>query len=220
MKQDRLVISYLTLRKVVGILGATLPFVLIFGGLLLFGTSGRQSISSYYHTDMRDVFVGTLCVIGFFLFAYRGYNRLDNILGNLACVFALGVAFFPTTPVVVENDTQIVIGYIHLASAAFFFLTLIYFSLFLFTKSGPGEPTVMKVYRNRVYRFCGYVMSCCIVGIFIYYLLPTGVARHLEAIDPVFWFEATAVLFFGISWLTKGEAILPDKWSSKAGEQL
>jgi len=36
--------------------------------------------------------------------------------------------------------------------------------------------------------------------------------RHsaLQALDPVFWLETAAVLAFGISWLTKGEAILAD----------
>jgi hypothetical protein len=32
-----------------------------------------------------------------------------------------------------------------------------------------------------------------------------------EAYKPGYWLEALAVLAFGISWFTKGEAILKDK---------
>ena len=95
---ESLIISYMTLRKLVGLLGITLPFVLVVGGELIFGVGQQSSISSYYHTPMRNVLVGTLCVIGFFLLSYRGYERKDDVAGNLACLFAVGVAFFPTAP--------------------------------------------------------------------------------------------------------------------------
>ena len=74
-----LVFSYLTLRKTIGILGTSFPFVLYLGALIIFRTGIQSSISSYYHTGMGDVFVGTLCVIGFFLLSYKGYKRIDNV---------------------------------------------------------------------------------------------------------------------------------------------
>lgn len=70
---NTLVFSYLTLRKTIGILGLSFPFLLSLGGLVLFGTELQQSVSFYYHTRMGDAFVGILCVIGFFLFSYKGY---------------------------------------------------------------------------------------------------------------------------------------------------
>jgi hypothetical protein len=57
---NQLVIPYLTLRRTVGILGIALPFVLILGGWIVFKTSLQGSLSAYYHTGMRDVFVGIL----------------------------------------------------------------------------------------------------------------------------------------------------------------
>jgi len=33
----------------------------------------------------------------------------------------------------------------------------------------------------------------------------------LERYAPIFWLEGIAVIAFGVSWLTKGEAILKDK---------
>ena len=65
-----MVFSYLALRKSIGFLAIALPFVVSLGALIFFQTGLQKSISSYYHTDMRDVFVGTLCVIGFFLLSY------------------------------------------------------------------------------------------------------------------------------------------------------
>ena len=78
-----LVISYLTLRKAVGILGIALPFLLAFGGMLLDRKYGvHSSISGYYYTGMRNVLVGTLCAIGTFMMSYRGYERRDDLAGD------------------------------------------------------------------------------------------------------------------------------------------
>src|SRR3989344_41314 len=95
---DYLVLSYLDLRKAIGVIGMALPFVLVFGKFSIQGGGIQSSISSYYYTVMGDVFVGSLCAIAVFLGSYRGYTRTDSIAGNLACVFALGTALFPTAP--------------------------------------------------------------------------------------------------------------------------
>ncbi len=93
--RNRLVISYLTLRKAIGYLGTALPFVLSIGGMLIYSLAIQGSLSSYYHTGMRDVFVGTLCAIGIFLFAYKGYEQQDNLAGNLAGICAVGNSAVP-----------------------------------------------------------------------------------------------------------------------------
>src|SRR2546425_8304895 len=122
-----LVIGYLTLRKAVGLLGTALPFVLSLGAFLLFHTGIQASMSSYYHTGMRDVFVGTLCAIGVFMISYRGYERQDDVAGDLACVFAVGVALFPTA---LREDLPLeAIRALPLLFAALVFFTLAFFSL-------------------------------------------------------------------------------------------
>ena len=205
------VFSYLELRKAIGFLGFALPFVLSIGALILFKTGLQNSLSSYYHTGMRDVFVGTLCVIGFFLLSYKGYERSDDIAGNLGCAFAIGVALFPTTLDVAAGGGARIIGYLHLAFAALFFSTLIYFSLFLFTKTDPNKsPSRRKLYRNKVYLACGITMGICILLVAVYYFLPDTIASILEGYKHVYWMETLAILAFGISWLTKGQAIFKD----------
>lgn len=194
-------VSYLTLRRVVGTLGVALPIVLALWGFALCGCLGFQpTISDYYALRTRDAFVGILSTIGWFLFTYRGYDRRDDIAGNLACLFALGVAFFPNRGTALERG-------VHFGSALALFLVLAYFSLILFTKSA-GNPTPQKLIRNRIYRACGVIMLACIALIGLcYWKLNT--AAFFSA-KPVFWLESLALWAFGFSWFVKGEAILKD----------
>lgn len=212
-KENSLVISYLTLRKIIGLLGIALPVVLAVGGLLIFEKPELQrSISAYFHTDLRQVFVGSLWAIGFFLLSYKGYGRADAIAGDLGCLFAVGMTLFPTRPEVVVSSNDVLFGQIHQAFAALFFLTLIFFSLFLFTKTNPSQPpTKKKLQRNMVYRVCGYAMALAILLIVVYFRIQNRDPSFLQSSHPVFWLEALAIVAFGVSWLTKGEAILKDE---------
>lgn len=210
--ENALVISFLALRKAIGFLGIGLPIAVSLGALILFQTSLRGSISAYYYTGTRDVMVGALWAIGFFLLSYKGYERADAIAGNLGCVFAVGLTLFPTTPAGDPSAVAKWIGLIHLAFAFLFFSTLIYFSLVLFTKTDPNKPpTEKKLQRNMVYRACGYTMALCILLIATNYVLQKYGVSALQRYHPVFWLEAIAIEAFGISWLTKGEAILKDQ---------
>jgi hypothetical protein len=212
-----LVISYLALRRTIGVLGILFPFILVIGSMVAGGCHEIQpTISDYYHTNMRDVFVGMLCAVALFLFSYRGYNYQDNIAGNLACILALGVAFFPSSvtdplapcnnPVTIHNP---VTGKIHLVAASLFFITLAYFSLFLFTK-GVSMPTPQKLLRNKIYKICGFIILTCLVLLILYYSLPS-LEFHLKKYKPVFWIETIALWAFGVSWLVKGQYLLRDK---------
>ncbi len=194
-------VSYLTLRRIVGTLGIGLPVALAMWGFAL-GYVVQPSISDYYALRTRDLFVGTLFTIGWFLFTYRGFDRSDEVAGNLACVFALGVALFPNNPAGLESK-------IHFASAAALFFTLAYFSLALFTRTNAATPTPQKRIRNRVYRSCGVVMLLCITLIAIFHF------RELDhsivaAMKPVFWLETLALWAFGFSWFVKGETLWQD----------
>jgi hypothetical protein len=208
--QDPLVLSYLALRRAVGIIGLALPSVLVVGKILLQGPGIQSSISSYHYTDMRTVFEGSLCAIGVFLFCTRGYDRRDEIAGRLASAFVIGVALLPTTPSACATLRDKIIGGVHLSFAALFYLTLAYFSIALFTKTAPeNRPTPQKLQRNIVYRVFGCTILACLVLIGIV-KLPL-IADHLERLSPIFWLESVATMSFGVSWLTKGETILKDK---------
>jgi hypothetical protein len=205
------VVGYMTLRKIVGVLGMLMPLVLLFGGMAVFDLEMRPSLSAYYHTEMQDVFVGTLCAIAVFLFAYRGHDHRDVRAGQAAGVGAVGTALFRTTD---PNSSKILdlVGGIHLAFAATFFLALAYFSLRLFTLTNqPENMTERKKTRNAIYRTCGYVMLACLVLILVYAFLPKDIVEILKPYNLVFFFESVAILVFGLSWFTKSEAILADE---------
>ena len=207
--QDPLVVSYLGLRRAVGVIGVALPFALIIGKLLLQGPGIQSSISSYYYTDMRDVFVGSLCAIGIFLMSCRGYDWRDELAGRLACLFAVGVALLPTTPDIGATSEDAIIGKVHLAFAALLFLTLAYFCLALFTETKSDQtPTPQKLRRNTVYRVCGSTILACIALIAVAALPP--VKALVARLEPRFWLESISVFVFGVAWLIKGETILKD----------
>jgi len=208
-----LIVSYLTLRKIIGLLGISFPFILLLGTLLFFQTGIiEKSISYYYHTGMGDFFVGTLFVIGAFLLSYKGYEIKDDIAGDLGCLFIIGVALFPTASLLNPSAIDKIIGIAHWVFASLFFLTVAYFSLFLFTKTNPKKPpTLEKLWRNKIYRLCGYLILVSIALILIIQIiLPSNIEQALSEWKPVFWLESIATFAFGFSWLTKGEAILSD----------
>ena len=200
--RESLLMSHLTLRRVLGMLGIALPVLLAVWGFALSGWSLelQDSISDYYNLRTRDAFVGILFVIAWFLFAYRGYELKDDIAGYLACVFALGVALFPNSG---KNWEPIV----HFSCAAGLFLVLSFFSIFLFTKS-RGYMTPQKRLRNKVYMTCGVIMLVCmaLIGWYKLYFEDTFISDY----HPVFWIESLMIWAFGISWFVKGETLLRD----------
>lgn len=203
---DGLVHSYLFLRRAIGLVGIALPFALIIGKLVVDGGGLLSSISGYYYSGMRDVYVGGMCAIGVFLLSYRGYDRVDDLAADVAAVAAVGVALFPTTPPD-PSEGQRLVGVLHLVFAAVFFLTLAYFCLVLFRKSDKPAPTRRKVQRNRVYLVCGVVM---LVSLALIVVIGRFFSEETAALHPALWLEAVATTAFGVAWLTKGEAILGD----------
>jgi len=201
--------SYLALRNTVGWIGILLPLVLMLGVYLIFnGEIPLFDISMYYHSGMRDVFVGALCAIGLFLFFYRGYDKRDNLAGNIAGFCAFCIAWFPTTKI----GPQDWCGKIHFVAAGIFFATLAFFSLFLFTRKGP-DPTRRKLRRNKIYIICGMVLVVCAGAIFFYF---TFLEKTYPETRFVFWAETMALVAFGISWLTKGGTFYSDKQGTQS----
>jgi hypothetical protein len=212
--KDPGLISYMTLRRIVGLIGITLPFALVIIHMLLVRqTVLMGSMSGYYYTDVRGILVGSLCAIGVFLFAYSGYDRWDNLLTNSAGIFAIGVALFPTAPVNPSARGRD-IGYVHLTCAGLLFAVLAVIALWQFTKTEPRtERTAQKKKRDLVYRTCGIVIALCLVLVPIESLV---IGAPIQRFHPLLWLEAVAVVAFGIAWLVKGQAILKDP--SSGGE--
>jgi hypothetical protein len=214
------VISYLNLRKAVGILGIALPIVLIIGFALLDkGCSFPPTVSHYFYTNLGTYFTGTLCAVSMFLFSYKGPEKTDARAATIAAICALGVAFFPTNPprildncVKVSLSANLVRNAFHYGFAALLFLTFAYFSLFLFTKTSDIIPTPQKLIRNVIYRSCGLIIIICIMGILLLTILDDQDKLSTQKANIyTFILETIALFAFGSSWLVKGGTILKDK---------
>jgi hypothetical protein len=213
--RDQVVASYYRVRQMLGALGIALPVMLLLAGWM---ESGRilPSLSDYYHTIQRDIFVGCLFAIGTFLIAYRGHDRVpgetlsDEVLTNLAGFSAIAVALFPSEAAEpqVTTLTQAALGMRaavtghYLAAQAFLYsLAWMCFVHFARTASAP---------RRRIYRGCGMVIvavgvvaTCAAIG---RRFGSDGVHAFVIDNSVVFWCEAVGVWAFGIAWLTKGRA--------------
>lgn len=222
--RDELVQSYTRVRTALGILGMLLPLVLILGGVLDAPRIGQDyggiepTISDFYHTTYRDVFVGTLCAIGVFLISYRGYRREpgevidDDWLATVAGVAAFGVAFFPNDGggEVISSMTQYNIG-VHLTSTLHYLFALIFFSclmVFCFYKFARTADAR----RRRIYIACGWTIVAALLATSVAVVFKRfigGTGREI-VIDNnlIFWFEAIGIWAFGLSWLVKGKADL------------
>ncbi len=236
--ENQLVVSYLTLRKLIGWCGILLPPILwlVWHENQCFH-SFEGSISDYYYTPAGDIFVIILSALGLFLFTYNGYERLEKILLKTAAVCAVLVPLVPTNPKCEKNgaictdclkaihnpkDRGFLGNYIndnwHLFFALVFLFCLAVISIKYFTKSldpilvkRNGKLT-QKGKRNVIYKACGWI----IIGSLIILAILMG-AEHINdnpvfpGVPVIFIFETVSVWAFGLSWLTKGETLFPDK---------
>lgn len=194
--------NYLTLRKLIGGLGIALPLAMwLLEPVLCHGAALQPTISDYYYTLMRDLFVGILCAIGVFLVCYRGTRPLDYWISLLAGLCAIGIGLFPTAPRVTPGpgaplqDPCVLppaippacwsfIGHLHITFAIVFFLAISVMAFFLFKNNGKHAK-----WTNPLYKLCGLVMFGC-----IFWMLS----------GPSFLKETIAVEAFGIAWLLNG----------------
>jgi hypothetical protein len=213
-------LSYYTMRRMVGLLALALPFALaagsILAALLLSGQLPhpllQRSISDYYYTPMRDLYVGSLCAIAAFLACSRGHDLHEEVTGYLAGVCVLGVACVPSFNPRSSRYTHgdFIFGMIHNVFAALMYLTLAYICIFLFRKSSPAQLfTRRQRDRNRIYAASGLVMVACMIVMTSLTIQTTIERRHPSHL--LFWCESCALCCFGIAWLTKGEGFMRDK---------
>ncbi len=194
--------SYHVMRTAIGVIGLALPVVLLVGDALLLAGDAlpRGSLSAYYHSGMRDVFVGALCATAIFLVTYKVAEvNLDNTLSTAAGVAVLGVAVFPTErpplPDVELTPLQValgegVVGTVHAVCAAVFILSLAVISYFFGERSSPPW--------RGVHRTAAVVIAVAVAAMLL--SLGTGVLAAYSVLVG----ETVVLLAFGGSWLARG----------------
>jgi hypothetical protein len=203
-------ISYLSLRKSIGWIGILMPWVARAVANIRDGRPFLMSISAYYYTPGRDIFVGSLFGAGLFLSFYRGSlnDKQDRILAVIWGIAAAFIALIPMNPC---GDPQLACvdpnhQTYHFIPVAVFFAINIYMALFRFTKPSQLPVTPEKQQRNKIYTGCGAVMLASVLAIAYF--------DHVR--QSIFLPEALAIASFGVAWLVKGQMILADKISPRA----
>jgi hypothetical protein len=213
-QQHHYIVSYLTLRRLIGWAGLLMPLAVRGGGLLFEGIRTTDSLSAYYYTSMRDIFVSTTVLTGALLACYRTTNVLDNIVATVAGIAAMGLALFPMDPTYAPEllarypglgtDTYYsnhgILGY-HLLFAFTFAALSFYMVFFRFGATTPADSP-QRGKRRRVFRLCGGAML-------LSYLAMAGMALWSHG-GSFFWPETCAVCAFAVAWLVNGETILKD----------
>ncbi|MFN8288381.1 MAG: hypothetical protein U0V74_16610 [Chitinophagales bacterium] len=217
------VISYQTMQFIVGGIALGLPVIVwVFYSLLeSHMASPLSAISEYYYTIMRDVFVGSLCMVSLFLFAYKGYPKKgmiisENMIFNTAGLLCVLVALFSMNmapDVCSINNRQIDLcpnlvalhhrewfGWIHNGAATLLFIILGFVSLFLFTKTDDkNKLTPDKKRRIFIYRLCGIIIWATLA----FYVVCSLVKVQWPSL--LFVVEFICLEAFGLSWLVKAK---------------
>ena len=203
-------------RKIIGYLGLSLPFLLVLGNFLFGCASVQDSISHYYHTYMRDVLVGLIVLIGLFFITYKGYSK-DKIPFKIAGFSVLLVAFFPTAldvdalnsckEIISSNRKFTISQWIHATGALFFFGTLTYICLFLFTNNKRSVKYKEEKRKHYLIRFCGYIMLSSIIAIAFFLIFEAKIEAKIGDLNLLFYLEVIALFAFSIAWLTKGKFV-------------
>ena len=184
------------LRCIIGWLAILLPWIV---ALVIGFIPNSISITFYEFLTASPIFMIILGSASILLICYQGYEKKDDILNTIAACCGLGVCLFPMQvaayPIVTIFSIPANISYIiHIAFAVVFFILLAINSLFLFTKSNtPKEKwTKQKKIRNIIFKICGIGM-----------IVSFGILLFPSFYGQVWLTETIALLFFGISWLTK-----------------
>ncbi|GAA4732964.1 hypothetical protein [Phytohabitans rumicis] len=210
--------SYLLIRIVLGFLGIALPIVFIIGEWLFLrgGVHVRGSLSAYYHSSMRDVFVAGLCVTGFLLLTYMAAERRtpDFWISVLAGVAVIGVAFFPTwrpgladgaphcgtspepagCSAVQQEIGEGLTATIHYTCAVIFILSLAVIA-YLFSRRDKARNHEDRA--AMVQRICMWVIIGAVAFVAVGKLLDITIGE----LTPLYLGEVLSVWAFGVSWL-------------------
>jgi hypothetical protein len=204
--------SWLLHRLAIGVMGVAMPVILIVGEHVLFSRDvvdfPRASLSAYYYSGLRDVFVATLVATGVFLITFKisHGDRFDNIISTVAGLAALGVAYDPTGPDAgeVAPPWSRLIGVhtcqaIHYMSAALSIGALAVMSA-RFAQHARPRLAVLHV-------ACSVVM---LVTALVAVVASGAGVQRVGSFSGLLIVELVCTYAFGVSWLVRGLEIRHD----------
>ena len=197
-------IDHRTIKLLVGVIALTLSSLTSF-----FAGTPISSISAAYHVGgwAQSFFVGFLFAIAAFLLAYNGLSFREMVMSKIAALAAIGVALFPC-----RCDQQAeVLPYVHAAAATTMFVMLAGFCYVFFKRARQkGYPQANM--RAAIYALCGAAIVSTMLVLAIDALTGGTVKAALTSLGLngarlTFYVEHTALIAFGISWLTASRVL-------------
>jgi hypothetical protein len=202
--------TYFSTRIGIAIIGILFPLILWLVGLRL-DVELQGSISAYYHTLMRNVFVGILFAIGASLYLYKGYSTVEDLVLDGAGICAVCVALLPTScPDELKCDT-FTAPVLHGVSAILFFILIAYICIFRASDTLNKEESNILGHkkinskisesRKKCYRKIYWILGVLMVALplfsalWLYFIGETG--------SLIFWVELAGVWVFSAYWIVK-----------------
>jgi len=201
--------TYRSMRILAAALAFALPIVLWLVGGYWFNIELQESMSAYYHTPMRNFFVGSLFIVGALLFVYRGFSTSENQFLNAAGVLAVLVALFPTSSECAlqcldckgASITPYTNGKVHGFCAVLFFICIAWVCIVESRHTLTFHNRHTKAFE-RAYRTLGVLMIVLPVSAWIVSLVIDALSPNDRGIW-LFWVEFAAVWVFGAYWAVK-----------------
>ena len=211
--------SFLAVRALIGALGVALPLLVVFGDRLIFDGQPygrnwpRGSVSVYYYSGLREVFVGTMAAIGVLFIAYKVWERnRENLLSWVAGFAACTIALFPTGPPKQVTDPSRVLSplqhkfgetpitWVHYVASAAFLVAL---AVIIWGFGDREGKRVKRVGMRRTPGFWRWFHRGCAIamGLALLWVVVGGLAHLSRATLIGEWVCAVA---FGVSWFWKG----------------
>lgn len=227
------VIGYRALQAAIGGIAISLVVVVYLGNWLIFthrlasclvpGSHLPGSLSGFYYTHMRNVFVGAMCAMGVFLVAYKGSQWRDTWFTNVAGAAAIGIALCPTTPPGSDvlkptnpcgpispvayhaSKNASALGHVHAALLGVLFAMVFLMLLIQFTRPTPRAQPGPSKRRHVLYRVCAWAILADAVFVGVVTLVTRFDSSVWRGTTWLIYCEAFAFLVFGIAWFVKGQ---------------
>ena len=187
--------TYFVLRMVIAGGALALPPALLMWASVDPRVEFVDSISAFYYSPARGLFVGTLVAIGVALVAYRGYTRGENWLLNVAGTLAIVVALFPTQDPAAPGLTFVSV--VHTVAAVAFFV-LAALSIFFY-----GQETVGSIPDPELRRSYGRGYRLLVVLVLVLPVVALLIAWLTDSTMALFLVETAALYAFATFWIVK-----------------
>ncbi len=214
---ESIILSYLGIKKIIGLIGLALPAIL-WGITLLQQEQILPTISNYYYTKLFVFFTGLLIVLGIFLITSHSKDKWERRLCVASGLSAILIALIPTNVLdkytIDENSllcanelvpsfhrytdqVQEEVSQGHLIAAFIFFITII-----VLTKIFHNQETKCKGINVQTY----FILFLTLLIVFIILILLI-ICREILGFNlgnSVFYLESIMLILFGVTWLIRG----------------